>query len=843
MNQAALARPTAGAMLVALVLMPAVLRAQAPTSPQSPTETRPAQDAAQPNTQFPQWCLQAIHPIDPRVAPNAGLRLRPLFPTFSPVAPDFLGSSCPSTPWSLRASIALFGVDDERASAKFQEFRDLQDGVTAGLEARYREGDHLFNVVGRQLGRATRISPSTAAEAGSTTSRRCTTRRRTTTRSACRRSMPASEPAGLRLPIRFRRISRASAIRSRWPHARRPMSTARTGSTSRWAVRRPAANSPSFRSTRSSSRRPLPTNHVTVSARGAAPSASPTSRKFPGQSTYDTRELRISAEHARPESRVSVNAGYRLSFFDNHIDSLTFDNPFRVEDSAPPFAFASTSGAGPATGRIALYPSNEYHEGSVSTVVKNLPARGVLSAFVSAGFMRQNERLIPFSTNSDAFLTAADGRRFRATDPSGLPRATAEASMNTQTAQVRWTSQPVKKLRVAGQYRLFALQNDAAPFVFPEFVREDADPRPTEGTPGGMFRAIAADYNQHSASVDTTYALTADSRLGVSYTFDRMNRSRREVESMNDHRVKVSFDQRAASWLDLRTSYTYTDRSTSDYDFAQYQRAQGLDDRPMMPFLRKFDEAALRRHDAQVIATVTRGDISVSGQGVYGYTDYHESPFGVLDDRHVLGSVDVSYALAERVSVFADYSYERFTNHMRARQWIPLCGEGVFPPCHPLGPGDPYRTDTGFESANNWENRSRDDIQGAGLGLDVQLIPGRLRGQLQYTFTKTDGQWLFDSPIGGATDLNPFDPAPAEQVDDVRWHALNPELEVQLTERFAVTVAYSYERWSVSDFNYEGFSNVPLMIGAIPVVPVFTGAILPPTYDNHVAYVRLKVGY
>ena len=44
MNHVALARPTAGAMLVALVLMPPVLRAQAPTSSRAPAEARPAQD-------------------------------------------------------------------------------------------------------------------------------------------------------------------------------------------------------------------------------------------------------------------------------------------------------------------------------------------------------------------------------------------------------------------------------------------------------------------------------------------------------------------------------------------------------------------------------------------------------------------------------------------------------------------------------------------------------------------------------------------------------------------------------------------------------------------------------
>ena len=57
---------TIGATLIALVLVPHLMFAQ---------ETRPAQDAAQPNTLFPQWRLQSVHAIDPRVAPNAGLGL------------------------------------------------------------------------------------------------------------------------------------------------------------------------------------------------------------------------------------------------------------------------------------------------------------------------------------------------------------------------------------------------------------------------------------------------------------------------------------------------------------------------------------------------------------------------------------------------------------------------------------------------------------------------------------------------------------------------------------------------------------------------------------------------
>ena len=160
----------AAALMIAAVFGSAPLFAQGqpsaePTSAQESGQDASgtlAQDATQADTLFPVWYLKSNRSIDPRVRPNAGLRTPMayfpiaggplLYPAFSPVTPDFLGVQA-TTPWSLRGSLALFGVDDQRASSKLQEFRDLRDGVTAGLEAHYRDGRKSFNLVGRELGR------------------------------------------------------------------------------------------------------------------------------------------------------------------------------------------------------------------------------------------------------------------------------------------------------------------------------------------------------------------------------------------------------------------------------------------------------------------------------------------------------------------------------------------------------------------------------------------------------------------------------------------------------------------------------------------------------------------
>src|SRR4029453_2818703 len=104
---------------------------QAPPSPGS------QEDVTQAGTLYPPWSLRSTRQIDPRVRPNLGKRVLTsyhpikggplLYPTFSPLTPDYLGEQT-ARPWTLRASTAFFAVDDERASSKLQEYRDLTDG-------------------------------------------------------------------------------------------------------------------------------------------------------------------------------------------------------------------------------------------------------------------------------------------------------------------------------------------------------------------------------------------------------------------------------------------------------------------------------------------------------------------------------------------------------------------------------------------------------------------------------------------------------------------------------------------------------------------------------------------
>ena len=460
---------------------------------------------------------------------------------------------------------------------------------------------------------------------------------------------------------------------------------------------------------------------------------------------------------------------------------------------------------------------------------------GTLNALVSLGFMRQNEPLIPFSTNTSDVLTSANGMPFNATDPAGLPRSTAETSMNTQTVHAQWTGEPFKKVRLTGQYRLSKLDNHETPLTLSMFVREDQDPRPTD-TPGGTFRALPIAYASHTATGEASYNFGRDSRIGLAYTFGRTNRDFREVRWTNDNKVKASFDTRHFGPVELKSWYQFTNRSTAPYLFNQSSVLQGD---PVavanLPYLRKFDEAPYHRHEAQGMATWHLTDAaSISGHGEYIATNFTESNAGVLWDRRQVYGVDFSYTPTDRLSVFADAGFERTRYEQASRQWFPFTV------------ADPFTGDTGVLSNSNWTATPRDHYYSAGLGLDVYLIEQKLRLNAQYTFSKSSGRHDYTSPLGTpANDLNPFVPLPFTEVDNTVWHTFNPELEYKWSRALSLAAGYHYEKWTIRDYNYNGFSYVDAIPANFPFPPgiaLMMGGLLPPGYKANVVYVRVKAG-
>jgi hypothetical protein len=301
---------------------------------------------------------------------------------------------------------------------------------------------------------------------------------------------------------------------------------------------------------------------------------------------------------------------------------------------------------------------------------------------------------------------------------------------------------------------------------------------------------------------------------------------------MNDHRLKASLDLTPASWLELRASYEYIRRSTAPYLHSQAELAHGETTSGVLPYLRKFDEAARRTNQGQAIVTVSPNDrLTLSGSAQYGKDDYLLSAAGLQLARRDEYGIDLSYLLTDRLTVYAAYTFEKFRYDMAGRQWVPG------------GISDPYVSETELASNSNWTAEPRDRYHTVGLGGEAQLVPKLLRVNLSYSYSQSRGRIGLSSPLGTpANDMNPFVPTPFDNVDNIDFQNLNADLEWTLGKHTSLAAGYVFEKYRIDDYNYSDFTYTPANMVGLPTAGLLMGGMLPWPFHTNVAYLRLRVG-
>lgn len=554
---------------------------------------------------------------------------------------------------------------------------------------------------------------------------------------------------------------------------------------------------------------------------------------------YEITQLRLIAEYSKKP--VHLSASYYLSLFDNNIDALTWDNPLRATDSVG--ATGATFASGPSRGRIDLYPNNKYHDITLSGSIHDLPFKSKLSATASWGWRTQDDQMLPYTTNTaitNAALTPFCAST-RADDPACLPKRNVDAKVNTTLYNLLLTSRPFDFLNVRARYRHYEYDNKTEEIHFPGYVQLDQAWRtfPIENLPVG--------YKKDTAGVDFGFDVAKATTLTLGYTFEKMRRTHREASKTEDDIYKASLDTKPLPWLDLRVSYERSERE-GVYDYTVPFAAEfttispgGLLVTPQLPWLVKYDQANRDRDRVQLMATVTPIDpLSISGSITLGKDDFKDSAFGLLSDRHNIYAIDVDYTVNKRLNLFAFYSHERYKNNQKARQWVPTTG------CQQDGDAttgectDPYTAVTGLDSPSNWDAENRDKVNTFGGGVRYALIPNKLDAHLTYSYAKTDGMVKLSSPVGANNDVdaNQFTPLDFTEVDDVKLQTLHAKLKYKIKKGLSLVLGYIWEKFDVKDFNNSGFTNIPAT-----TTGAYNGALLMDTlwknYDVSVIYTKL----
>jgi MtrB/PioB family decaheme-associated outer membrane protein len=487
---------------------------------------------------------------------------------------------------------------------------------------------------------------------------------------------------------------------------------------------------------------------------------------------YDTYNAKAGLEYA--DSILFARANYYHSTFDNHIDSITYENPFRLTNSLG--GEAASYGAGSVFARNALPPDNRYDNINGALGV-NLPLRTRVLFIGSYAWEHQNSPLLPPTINSAVVL------------PFDSPRAKADAEVESKQFELRITSSPVEKLSLKADFKYFDHINNTPVEDFPSVVVDAG------GTPPNVVATSTPEYNSwisRSAEGEIAYEILPKTNIGINYKYlDQtyfFEFSRSELENTE----KYFIDTRNLDWLTAKLSFQHSDRESNyaDEDITEGQP----------PLMRKFHMADRDRYMADAIVTVMPIDpLSFSLEYNYGRDRYDESFFGLQLSKFQTATVDVDVRVAKWVSLNAFYTYEYNSQSQEDRQSNAATVAGLIDP----------------NSPSNWNLRTRSNIQTVGLGSDMTLVPDFISMKAEGTWSKVQGKAFFSSIVGPTAsanpadvDLNAFVPDNFNSLDNNQFWKAMVQLRVRLTKKIQATLGYQYESWNVKDYQRDGLTYV-----------------------------------
>lgn len=510
-----------------------------------------------------------------------------------------------------------------------------------------------------------------------------------------------------------------------------------------------------------------------------------------------THEVTTGVQLAR--ERWSLRLDYTASFFENHIDALTVDNPLRATDDAT---------LGSSRGRTDLAPDSSAHTVSLTGAAElptSFPARA--AAVVSYGWRFQDDAFLPHTINSAL-----------ASNPAlALPAGSLDGEVNTFLANLRLTGRPTRKLDLTTQYRFFDYNSDIPALVFPAHVINDRSLvlEPRVNTP--------IDYSKHNAAVDASYRVARPATVKLGVEWERWDRSdHREVTRTDEFITRAVVDYRPATWALLRTAYRFGVRQGNRYNtFAHVAHAvlEELDATAQAQaqsiLLRKFDEANRKLHQADLTAQFApRETWSLTLTGSYALTDYDDTILGLKDQESWSTGTDFTYRPLSWLALSTFYTFEHL-RYEQASRWRPRTFTA------PIVVTD--------NPVNDWTSTSTDLVHTAGVSTDVVIVPNRLDATIAYVIedgkgktraTGTPGTTSAASDGGNAVDWPDIEDTFQRLITTIRYH---------IQKNLTVKAEYRFERLNLSNFKTDGLepfmpnSNVNGSGTVSPSTDVFLG--------------------
>jgi len=515
---------------------------------------------------------------------------------------------------------------------------------------------------------------------------------------------------------------------------------------------------------------PSPSASASSQSSGVFNQQSPgTGAEVPEPVDYFNNTVKVMTEYGRKDWGVQV--GYTGSFFQNNINALLFDNPFATADVAVKTFAAGESGcaptapatrcsvgAVPARGQMDLYPSNHAHYLNFAGAI-DLGKYVRVMGTVNPGWLRQNDPFLPYSANSQIFFADSTGAlTIPATTLSLLPATSLNGQKQTLAMNYTAVFKPVKDVEVKAAYRHYDYNNNTEVLTLTPILGDTIGANSTatnQLTPGTASSGSGATedtlgrsnpgFNKKTLELSGDWFFTKRSSLKVGYEGEWFDRSHRDAEHSFENSVFGAVDFSPNKDLLIRFAARHQDRKPDKYED---EASKGIECDPATlltsrsagifptdhPCNRRFDEAARLLDRVDTLVQYSMQKLTVSGGFQTIQQDFNQrgvgsnSPeplnfltgaaatttpyflYGALKDLSYIYTFDASYAVSPEVSLFAEYTHERYHKRMISRNRSPFAASA------------PFCSAGGCDSANNdWESTYRDIFDTYAAGVDLYL--------------------------------------------------------------------------------------------------------------------------
>lgn len=490
----------------------------------------------------------------------------------------------------------------------------------------------------------------------------------------------------------------------------------------------------------------------------------------------DQRNTELDLGLSYDGGRLHLDGELRWSDYDNRIDTLRWQNPYRS------FNYGSEVRYPEGVGGIAMAPDNQQTSGRLSG--HYLFSRSLRLQFDgSYAIATQDQRFQDYTVNP----------ALRVTEP--LPRSNLDGEVATGTFNVKLLTRPLADFNLDLWYRLRDRDYDL-PRAGYRYNRGDATDQPGQAL---SVYNTAYDLISQTAGGEVGWRAPMNSRLDLGYEYEKTERRNAATEQTEEDRYTASFRIRPFTSLNLKLEGLYADRAADTYQWDQRYFAlldaeliNATPDNQRFINHPEFSQYYLSNRERSEVrfdaAWLPALRWSLNLNLLWREDNFDKTNLGLLDGEWARAHFSASYAASESFSGTVYTGYDRYRSGQRSRAFRGGQEKNAFATYPPL----PQASDRD----RDWEIESTDASMTAGASLEWSPTPS-LALALSYSFVDTVSEQSFRTY--GAPDLQPGDLPDV----DTRLHQLEASGTWHLREALSLRLDYQYFRYQSDDWAWQ----------------------------------------